>query len=105
MCPLCVVEERALKSTAIATNELIPPVQYHLRRVGAFRGQAGCVDTLSFREDRQRIRISPSQIVPIGDMLTDADDELPGVCLLQIDLTQQCIGGGGEQHPTPNANI
>src|SRR5580700_1836227 len=62
-----VVQKSMLERATVAPYELILPVQYHLRRVGALSGQAGCVDTLSFREDRQRIRISPAEVVPIGD--------------------------------------
>src|SRR6202789_4027717 len=52
-----VVEESLLERGTVAPYELIAPVQYHLRRVGALCGQAGYIDTLPVREDRQRIRI------------------------------------------------
>src|SRR5580692_4349926 len=46
-----VIQKSMLERTTVAPYELIPPVQHHLRRVGALRGQAGCIGILSFRKD------------------------------------------------------
>jgi hypothetical protein len=87
-----IIAKSSLERRAITAHKLIATIQDHLWRVGALGRKPQSVDALSIREHWRGIWIFPTEIIPVRDVLTDTDDELSSVRLLQIDLPQQGVG-------------
>src|ERR1700679_3615054 len=84
--------QRTLQCSSVPADELVSPVHDHLRGIRAFRGKTRGVDALPVRKDLRRIRVFPAQVVPVGNVLADPDDQLVGPCLLEMNLTEQPVG-------------
>src|ERR1700677_1996035 len=76
----------------IAADKLSGAVHNHLRCIGTIQSQAPHIVRLARAEGRRRIRIGPSNMVPIVYMFAEHDDVSPGDCLFAIKLLQQGIG-------------
>ena len=87
-----IIAESSLERRAIAAHELITTVQDHLWRVGALGRKPRSIDALSVRKHWRGIWIFPAEIVPVRHVLTDTDDQLSRVRLLQIDLPEEGVG-------------
>ena len=87
-----IIVKSSLERRTIAADKLIPTIQNHLRRVGAFGRQPRSIDALPFGKHWQGIWIFPAEIVPVSDVLTDTDYQLSRVRLLQIDLPEEGVG-------------
>lgn len=92
MLPPLVVSESALESADITSNELLTPVQNHLWRVRPLKKKARTVDTLPLGKYWRREWVIRTEVVPVCDVLTDTDNQLSRICLLQVNLAQQNIG-------------
>ena len=84
-----IIAQSSLERRAIASHKLIATVQDHLWCVGTLGREPRSVDTLSVRKHWRGIWIFPTEIVPIGHVLANTNDELPGIRLLQIDLPEE----------------
>ena len=92
MLPSSVVAQGSRECGPIAPDKLVATVQDHLRRVRTLRGEAGRINTLPFGKRRRGVRIFPAEIVPVRYVFADAQNQLAGARLLQVDLAQQSIG-------------
>src|SRR5271156_1478615 len=84
--------QRTLQCASVPANELVPAVHNHLWGIRAFRGETRGVDALPVRKDLRRIRVLPAQIVPVGNVFADPNDQLAGPRLLEMNLTKQPVG-------------
>jgi hypothetical protein len=78
---------------AIAPNELIPAIHDHLWSIGSLGREPRSIRALPDSKEWRGVRVLPSEVVPVGDMLTDTYDELSSGRLLQMNLSQEDIGG------------
>ena len=87
-----IIAQSSLERRAIASHKLIATVQDHLWCVGALGREPRSVEALSVRKHWRGVWIFPAEIVPIRHVLTDTNDELSRVRLLQIDLLEEGVG-------------
>ena len=95
---VCSIAFRA--AVGVAADEIGATVDDHLRRVDALGAEPRLIGLLAAGERRGRKAILPAELIPVVDVLAEADDCAPAIGCVAINLSSSVSAGGQSEHPS-----